>query len=126
MTRRKQRANATGSEAHYEDGRYYDQAYRRRRHDVRFYTNLAVESGGPVLELGAGTGRVALAIAKAGVEVVGVESESAARGVLNAITAQAPDIVCIGTHGMGRFEGLLGSLSTKIARLAPCPVLLIR
>ncbi len=73
MTRRKQRANATGSEAHYEDGRYYDQAYRRRRHDVRFYTNLAVESGGPVLELGAGTGRVALAIAKAGVEVVGVE-----------------------------------------------------
>ena len=62
-----------GSEAHYEDGRYYDQAYRRRRHDVRFYTKLAVDSGGPVLELGVGTGRVALAIAKAGVEVVGVE-----------------------------------------------------
>ncbi len=63
-----------GAEAHYEDGRYYDQAYRRRRHDVRFYTDLAVDSGGPVLELGAGTGRVAFAIAKAGIEVVAVEA----------------------------------------------------
>jgi SAM-dependent methyltransferase len=63
----------TGSEAHYRDGLYYDQAYRRRRHDVRFYTKLAVESGGPVLELGAGTGRVTLAIARAGIEVVGIE-----------------------------------------------------
>ena len=73
MAKRPQRRSATGSEAHYADGRYYDQAYRRRRHDVRFYTSLALESGGPVLELGAGTGRVALAIAKAGIDIVGVE-----------------------------------------------------
>jgi SAM-dependent methyltransferase len=73
VAKRKRKRGATGSEAHYGDGRYYDQAYRRRRHDVRFYTNLAVESGGPVLELGAGTGRVALAIAKAGIDVVGIE-----------------------------------------------------
>lgn len=64
---------ATGSEAHYSDGRYYDQAYRRRRHDVRFYTDLAVEAGGPVLELGVGTGRVALSIAKEGIEIVGID-----------------------------------------------------
>ena len=68
--RRRRRA---GTEAHYSDGRYYDQAYRGRRHDVRFYTDLAVESRGPVLELGVGTGRVALSIAKEGIEVVGVE-----------------------------------------------------
>ncbi|MGB5696792.1 MAG: class I SAM-dependent methyltransferase [Polyangiales bacterium] len=73
MTRRKHQRGATGAEAHYSDGRYYDQAYRRRRHDVRFYASLAVEAGGPVLELGAGTGRVAFAIAEAGIEVVGVE-----------------------------------------------------
>lgn len=73
VARRKPRGNPLGSEAHYKDGRYYDQAYRRRRHDVRFYTELAIESGGPVLELGVGTGRVALAIAKAGVDVVGIE-----------------------------------------------------
>lgn len=73
MAKRKPPRGATGSKAHYEDGRYYDQAYRQRRHDVRFYTNLAVKSGGPVLELGVGTGRVALAIAKAGIGVVGIE-----------------------------------------------------
>lgn len=73
VAKRKTKPSATGSQAHYENGRYYDQAYRRRRHDVRFYTDLAVDTGGPVLELGAGTGRVALAIAKAGLEVVGVE-----------------------------------------------------
>lgn len=74
------------------------------------------------------TGDLVTALEATGVsvEVVGVESESPARSVLDAVKGQAPDIVCIGTHGMGRFEGLLGSLSTKIARLAPCPVLLIR
>ncbi len=76
VAKRKQWRSVTGSEAHYEDAPYYDQAYRRRRHDVRFYTKLAVESGGPVLELGVGTGRVALAIAKAGIAVVGVEPMS--------------------------------------------------
>lgn len=73
VARRKPPQGATGSEAHYEDGQYYDQAYRLRRHDVRFYTDLALKSGGPVLELGVGTGRVALAIAKAGIEIVGVD-----------------------------------------------------
>lgn len=62
-----------GSRAHYEDGGYYDQAYRKRRHDVRYYVDHALRSKGPVLELGSGTGRVTLAIAEAGVEVVGIE-----------------------------------------------------
>ncbi len=70
---KRRRVRSFGSEAHYSDGRYYDQAYRRRRHDVRFYTDLAIESGGPVLELGVGTGRVAFSIAAADIEIVGVE-----------------------------------------------------
>jgi nucleotide-binding universal stress UspA family protein len=60
------------------------------------------------------------------VTAVGVEGESAARSVLEAVTEHDPDLLCVGTHGLGRFEGLLGSLSTKLARLAPCPVLLLR
>lgn len=63
-----------GSQAHYEDPAYYDQAYRRRREDVRFYADLAEERGGPVLELGCGTGRVSLALAERGVEVLGVDA----------------------------------------------------
>ena len=73
MAKRTKAPGGIGSESHYEDGRYYDQAYRRRRHDVRYYVELARKSGGPVLELGVGSGRVALAIAEAGVDVVGVD-----------------------------------------------------
>ncbi len=58
--------------------------------------------------------------------VVGEEGENAARSVLEAAKRLEVDILCIGTHGLGRFEGLLGSLSTKVARLAPCSVVLIR
>jgi SAM-dependent methyltransferase len=42
--------------------------------DVDFYVDEAVRSGGPVLELGVGTGRIAVPIAAAGVRVVGVDS----------------------------------------------------
>ncbi len=68
------------------------------------------------------------ALQAAGVEAtaVGVEGESAARSVLEAASKYKPDVLCVGTHGVGRFEGLLGSLTTKLARLAPCPVLLLR
>jgi nucleotide-binding universal stress UspA family protein len=59
-------------------------------------------------------------------DVVGVEGENAARSVLEAVKEQGPDILCIGTHGGGRFEGLLGSLSTKVARMATCSVVLVR
>src|SRR5262245_4001762 len=42
--------------------------------DVDFYVEEAVRSGGPVLELGVGTGRIAVPIARAGVRIVGVDS----------------------------------------------------
>ena len=41
--------------------------------DVPFYLDEAERSGGPVLELGVGTGRIAVPIAAAGIEVVGVD-----------------------------------------------------
>ena len=52
------------TDAHYEDAERYDRTYRLRRHDVAFYREMAGEHGSPVLELGVGTGRVALAIAR--------------------------------------------------------------
>lgn len=45
--------------------------------DVEFYKGLAMDSGGPVLELACGTGRVAWPIAEAGVEVVGLDLSEA-------------------------------------------------
>ena len=74
------------------------------------------------------TADLAAALETAGVEhtVVGEEGENAARSVLEAAKTHGADVLLIGTHGLGRFEGLLGSLSTKVARLATCSVVLVR
>jgi SAM-dependent methyltransferase len=42
--------------------------------DIAFYVEEAVESGGPVVELGVGTGRIAIPTAQAGIHVIGVDS----------------------------------------------------
>src|SRR5690348_14921229 len=44
--------------------------------DVPFYLEEAVRSGGPVLELGVGTGRIAVPVAAAGIEVVGIDTSA--------------------------------------------------
>ncbi|MGL4611982.1 MAG: class I SAM-dependent methyltransferase [Trueperaceae bacterium] len=51
----------------------YDAQYQRYRDDLNFYVGLANDYGSPILELGAGTGRVSLALAKAGHTVVGID-----------------------------------------------------
>ena len=43
------------------------------RRDVPFWRNLATLAGGPVLELGCGTGRIAIPLGRAGVQVVGID-----------------------------------------------------
>jgi SAM-dependent methyltransferase len=57
----------------FEDAVLYDWEYRRRRDDVRFYCTLADERGGPILDLGCGTGRVMLPLVRAGHVVVGLD-----------------------------------------------------
>ena len=78
--------------------RYYDAAYAHLRHDagdIAFYRALARETGGPVLELGCGTGRVLLAIAHDGVPAVGLDLSAA---MLDELRAKAPptgvELVC--------------------------------
>ena len=44
--------------------------------DVAFYVTEAVRAGGPVVELGVGTGRIAVPTALAGVRVIGVDSSA--------------------------------------------------
>jgi 2-polyprenyl-3-methyl-5-hydroxy-6-metoxy-1,4-benzoquinol methylase len=62
-----------GSLAHYEDPAYYAATYGRRIEDIAYYVALAQRLGGPVLEYGAGNGRIALPLARHGIEVVGVD-----------------------------------------------------
>lgn len=44
--------------------------------DIDFYVEESLRSGGPVLELGVGTGRIAVPIAQADVPVIGVDSSA--------------------------------------------------
>lgn len=53
---------------------YYGLLFGAREHDLGFYTGLADEVGGSVLELGVGTGRVALPLARAGHDVTGIDT----------------------------------------------------
>jgi SAM-dependent methyltransferase len=45
----------------------------RDRPDVTFFVEAAKESGGPVLEVGCGTGRVLIPTARAGIEIMGLD-----------------------------------------------------
>ena len=56
--------------------RFYDAVYERLRAgrgDIEFYLDLARRAGGPVLELGCGTGRVLLPIASEGIPCTGLD-----------------------------------------------------
>jgi ubiquinone/menaquinone biosynthesis C-methylase UbiE len=54
---------------------YYDASpvVAERKQDVAFYRNAGREHGDPILELGCGTGRIALALAEAGLRITGLD-----------------------------------------------------
>jgi SAM-dependent methyltransferase len=67
----------------------YDFSYSEFTEDIDFYDNLAQSVDGPVLELGAGSGRVAIPLARRGYDVVGIDTsvsmlERARRGLAEA------------------------------------------
>ena len=64
----------------------YDAWSRSVTEDVSFYVEEALASGGPVVELGVGTGRIAVPVALAGLRVIGVDSS---RGMLDVCRTHA-------------------------------------
>ncbi|MGH9141145.1 MAG: class I SAM-dependent methyltransferase [Vicinamibacterales bacterium] len=81
----------------------WENAQTLGRRDVPFWRRVAVGAGGPVLELGCGTGRVSLPLARAGVNLVGVDRsapmlERASRQILKSshphiLTSSDPHIL---------------------------------
>ena len=82
-----------GSTAHFEDPDYYTAAYRRRSADVMYYLELAVGIGAPVLEYGCGNGRILLPLARAGLEVTGVDRSPQMLADLRARLRTEPETV---------------------------------
>ena len=64
--------------------RFYDPWSRSVTEDVGFYVEHARASGGPVVELAVGTGRIAVPIAQAEVDVIGVDSSPAMLAIAGA------------------------------------------
>jgi len=69
------------------------------------------------------------ALRERGMEAEGIWRTSenrSARTILSTIRERDSDLVVIGSHGHGRFEGLLGSTGTKLVRHSPASVLVLR
>jgi SAM-dependent methyltransferase len=85
-----------GSREHYEDAELYDHEYRRRRADVAFYRRLARDvlgGTGRILELGCGSGRLTLPLARDGHHVTAVDASAPMLARLLARLAHAPAAV---------------------------------
>lgn len=75
--------------------------------DLPLWEELAAQAGGPVLELGCGTGRVALHLARRGHTVIGLDRDPE---LIEALSARASDL----DHtGVGRKSDALGDPSVK-------------
>jgi SAM-dependent methyltransferase len=95
----------------------YDIWSRQVTEDVEMYVEEAREAGGPVVELGVGTGRIAIPTARAGVAVIGVDSSA---GML-AICRERADAAGVGGLVDLRLGDLADPALTERVRLVTCP-----
>ena len=73
---------------------FYDYVVTHQsRSDVAFFVEMAQRSGGPVLELGCGTGRVLIPTARAGIEIVGLDASSMMLSVCRKKVLSEPETV---------------------------------
>lgn len=54
------------------------------------------------------------------------EGEDPADDIIALAKELGADVIVVGSHGHGAFQGLLGSTGAKLVRRSPCPVLVIR
>lgn len=76
----------------YEDAEFYDLEFAERNHEIPYFSALAAQAGGPVLEVACGTGRITLPIAQQGVDIAGLDVSPAmiARARQNGAKAGLP------------------------------------
>ena len=97
--------------------RLYDPWSRSVVEDVSFYVEEAVASGGPVVELGVGTGRIAIPTAAAGIDVIGVDSS---QGMLDVCADEARRAGVAGRLDLRRGDLREPPVTERVA-LVTCP-----
>ena len=95
----------------------YDPWSRSVTEDVAFYVEEARRAGGPVIELGVGTGRIAVPTAAAGIDVIGVDSS---RGML-AVCAERARLAGVTTRLDLRVGDLREPPVSERVALVTCP-----
>src|SRR5690606_20155786 len=82
-----------GASELYQHVAYYDHTYRQRRVDADYYVELLQQAPGRVLEFGAGSGRITLALARAGLSVTAVDASSSMLAALSERLAGESSVV---------------------------------
>jgi SAM-dependent methyltransferase len=93
----------------------YDPWSRSVKEDVDFYVEHALASGGPVVELAVGTGRIAIPIARAGIPVIGVDSSPGMLEIAREASADVMHLVDL------RVGDLTDPPVTELVPLVICP-----
>jgi SAM-dependent methyltransferase len=112
-----------GAEARIERSPYdaiaelYDPWSRSVTEDVPFYVAEARKAGGPVVELGVGTGRIAVPTAAAGIRVIGVDSSA---GMLEVCRRRAEEAGVAELLDL-RLGDLVAPPVSERVRLVTCP-----
>lgn len=65
----------------------------RERQDVTLYLEFSRESGGPVLEIGCGSGRILIPVAKSGIEITGLDLSDKMLSICKSKLANEPEKV---------------------------------
>jgi SAM-dependent methyltransferase len=95
----------------------YDAWSRSVTEDIDFYVEEARRAGGPVVELGVGTGRVAIPTAQAGIPVIGIDSSE---GMLAVCARRAELAGVLDLLDLRRGELVAPPVDERV-RLVTCP-----
>lgn len=72
--------------------RFYDAENTDKDDDIELYLALADEYGGPIIDIGCGTGRVMVPLAQQGYDVHGIDVEQAMLDRAEAVRQSSPDL----------------------------------
>ena len=104
--------------------RFYDHIHAELQEDVGFVLSFAARQSGPLLELGCGTGRLLIPLARAGYQIMGVDNSAAmlagasvhiqreSEAVQKRVTLVEADMSAL--PGDGQFAGAIISYNTAM------------